>query len=205
LQVFYSFCFIFDFKLFYHHYLDPFRSRRVVFGVCHRLESFSRSAPRPERRELVAKDVCEALGVVSHRDAVTKLDDDEKGGVGLADAMGRVQDPSSACSRAKKDGSRAEPSNQRPTLAGAGLMAPAGRPSLQHRWHAAEVASAVPNIGHDISDHYLHLSAIHPAPERLWRTSVFNGPLKAATSDDASFPRYEFHSQRFAILAKHIV
>lgn len=40
----------------------------------------------------VAADVCEALTIANHRDAVTKLDDDEKDGVGIADAIGREQE-----------------------------------------------------------------------------------------------------------------
>lgn len=39
----------------------------------------------------VAKDVCAALGVQNHRGAVARLDDDEKVGVGIADALGREQ------------------------------------------------------------------------------------------------------------------
>jgi prophage antirepressor-like protein len=39
----------------------------------------------------VAKDVCEALGITNHRDAVASLDDDEKYDVGITDAMGREQ------------------------------------------------------------------------------------------------------------------
>ncbi len=33
----------------------------------------------------VAKDVCEALGISNHRDAVSRLDDDEKADVGISD------------------------------------------------------------------------------------------------------------------------
>jgi prophage antirepressor-like protein len=40
----------------------------------------------------VAADVCEALGIANHRDAVIKLDEDEKRAVGLTDAIGREQD-----------------------------------------------------------------------------------------------------------------
>jgi len=39
----------------------------------------------------VAKDVCACLGIVNHRDALAKLDDDEKDGVGISDAIGREQ------------------------------------------------------------------------------------------------------------------
>jgi hypothetical protein len=74
--------------------------------------------------------------------------------------------------------------------------------SISLRMRAAKVADTTRVVNGDL---WRHLAEIKSAPEWLWRTSVFNGPLKAATSDDASFPRYEFHSQRFAILAKHIV
>jgi prophage antirepressor-like protein len=40
----------------------------------------------------VAKDVCAALGIANHKDAVLKLDDDERDGVGLTDPMGRLQE-----------------------------------------------------------------------------------------------------------------
>jgi prophage antirepressor-like protein len=38
-----------------------------------------------------AKEVCKAIGIANHRDAVRKLDDDEKG-VGLTDTLGGEQD-----------------------------------------------------------------------------------------------------------------
>ena len=40
---------------------------------------------------LVAKDVCEVLGISNHRDACTLLDDDERDDVGITDAIGRKQ------------------------------------------------------------------------------------------------------------------
>ena len=40
----------------------------------------------------VASDVCGVLGISNHRDAVVKLDADEKRGVGLTDAIGREQE-----------------------------------------------------------------------------------------------------------------
>lgn len=39
----------------------------------------------------VAKDVCDVLGISNGRDAVSRLDDDEKDGVGITDAIGREQ------------------------------------------------------------------------------------------------------------------
>ncbi|MDO4561377.1 MAG: Bro-N domain-containing protein [bacterium] len=39
----------------------------------------------------VAKDVCDALELGNARDAVSTLDEDEKDGVGIPDAMGRTQ------------------------------------------------------------------------------------------------------------------
>ena len=39
----------------------------------------------------VAADVCRALDISNHRDAVQALDDDEKDGVGISDAIGRSQ------------------------------------------------------------------------------------------------------------------
>lgn len=39
----------------------------------------------------VTKDVCNCLGIVNHRDAVRKLDADEKDGVGITDAISRQQ------------------------------------------------------------------------------------------------------------------
>lgn len=39
----------------------------------------------------VAKDVCYALGIVNHKDALSKLDDDEKRGVDITDPIGRNQ------------------------------------------------------------------------------------------------------------------
>ena len=39
----------------------------------------------------VAKDVCEALAISNNRDAVSRLDDDEKCAVGIPDAIGREQ------------------------------------------------------------------------------------------------------------------
>ena len=39
----------------------------------------------------VLKDVCAAFGVMNYRDVGARLDDDEKGEVGIADAIGRIQ------------------------------------------------------------------------------------------------------------------
>lgn len=39
----------------------------------------------------VAKDVCNCLGIANHRDAVRRLDSDERDGVGITDAIGREQ------------------------------------------------------------------------------------------------------------------
>lgn len=39
----------------------------------------------------MAKDVCESLGISNHRDALTRLDDDEKDDVGITDTIGRTQ------------------------------------------------------------------------------------------------------------------
>lgn len=39
----------------------------------------------------VAKDVCDVLGIVNHKDAVSRLDNDEKRGVGITDPIGRQQ------------------------------------------------------------------------------------------------------------------
>ena len=40
----------------------------------------------------VAMDICEALGIANSRDAMDRLDDDEKDEVGLSDAIGRKQE-----------------------------------------------------------------------------------------------------------------
>ena len=40
----------------------------------------------------VAKDVCEVLGISNHIDAVSRLDDDERDGVGITDPIGRQQE-----------------------------------------------------------------------------------------------------------------
>lgn len=40
---------------------------------------------------LVAKDVCDFLGLQNHKDAISGLDDDEKTGVAIPDPHGRVQ------------------------------------------------------------------------------------------------------------------
>lgn len=47
---------------------------------------------RSEEPWFVAADVCRILGITNHRDAVQKLDDDEKDCVGLTDAIGRDQE-----------------------------------------------------------------------------------------------------------------
>ena len=39
----------------------------------------------------VAKDVCAILGISNHKDAVSRLDDDERDGVGITDPIGRQQ------------------------------------------------------------------------------------------------------------------
>ncbi len=42
----------------------------------------------------VAQDVCGCLGIASHRDAISKLEDDERDAVGITDAIGREQSQS---------------------------------------------------------------------------------------------------------------
>lgn len=39
----------------------------------------------------VAKDVCEVLGIANHKDAASRLDEDERRGVGITDPIGRPQ------------------------------------------------------------------------------------------------------------------
>lgn len=39
----------------------------------------------------VAKDVCQVLGIANHKDAVSRLDEDERHGVGITDPIGRSQ------------------------------------------------------------------------------------------------------------------
>lgn len=39
----------------------------------------------------IAKDVCEVLTIANHKDAIGRLDDDEKDEVGITDAIGRIQ------------------------------------------------------------------------------------------------------------------
>ncbi len=39
----------------------------------------------------VGKDICEALGIRNNRDALLRLDEDEKDDVGLTDTIGRRQ------------------------------------------------------------------------------------------------------------------
>lgn len=40
----------------------------------------------------VGKDICNALGFANHNDALSRLDDDERDGVGITDPMGRSQE-----------------------------------------------------------------------------------------------------------------
>ena len=39
----------------------------------------------------LAQDVCRVIGIVNHRDALSRVDDEDKDGVGITDAMGRKQ------------------------------------------------------------------------------------------------------------------
>lgn len=39
----------------------------------------------------IAKDVCQVLGIANHKDAVSRLDDDERQGVGITDPLGIKQ------------------------------------------------------------------------------------------------------------------
>jgi len=56
---------------------------------------FENNSVRVIRRDgtgwFVLADVCQVLEVANHRDAATRLDDDEKDGVGIADTIGRKQ------------------------------------------------------------------------------------------------------------------
>ena len=40
----------------------------------------------------MGKDVCQVLGLVNHKDALGRLDDDERYGVGITDPIGRQQE-----------------------------------------------------------------------------------------------------------------
>lgn len=63
------------------------------------MEVFSFSSERiPVRVQIVngepwfvAKDVCQVLGIANHKDAVSRLDEDEKRGVGITDPLGILQ------------------------------------------------------------------------------------------------------------------
>lgn len=76
--------------------LDRLDERPTKVGA---LEVFSFSSNRiPVRLQLidgepwfVAKDVCQVLGIANHKDAVSRLDNDEKDGVGIIDPIGRQQ------------------------------------------------------------------------------------------------------------------
>lgn len=48
----------------------------------------------PENPEWLAMDVCLVLGIKNPRDLLSRMPENEKGGVGLTDAMGRVQQTS---------------------------------------------------------------------------------------------------------------
>lgn len=50
-----------------------------------------RALDRAGQPWFVAADVCRALDIANHRDAVQGLEEDEKGGVGISDAIGREQ------------------------------------------------------------------------------------------------------------------
>ncbi len=50
-----------------------------------------RALDRAGQPWFVAADVCRALDIANHRDAVQALEEDEKGGVGISDAIGREQ------------------------------------------------------------------------------------------------------------------
>ena len=54
-------------------------------------ESTIRCGGTADKPWFVAKDVCDVLGIANARDALGRLDDDEKGDVGIADAIGRKQ------------------------------------------------------------------------------------------------------------------
>ena len=55
-------------------------------------ESAVRVVPNGNTPVFVAKDVCAVLGIANHRDAISSLDDDEVGCVGIPDAMGRIRE-----------------------------------------------------------------------------------------------------------------
>lgn len=62
------------------------------------VEVFNFSQKAPIRVQLinsepwfVAKDVCEVLGIANHKDAASRLDEDERRGVGITDPIGRPQ------------------------------------------------------------------------------------------------------------------
>jgi prophage antirepressor-like protein len=50
-----------------------------------------RVAVREGEPWFVAKDVCEALGIVNHKDAISRLPEHQKDGVGITDPIGREQ------------------------------------------------------------------------------------------------------------------
>lgn len=67
-------------------------------GVAHLPKTFShesfgdiRAFEKNGEPWFVAADVCRALGIVNHKDALTRLDEDEKSGVALTDPHGREQ------------------------------------------------------------------------------------------------------------------
>lgn len=102
----------------------------------------------------VAADVCAALGVANNRDAVAKLDDDEKG-VGLIDTLGGTQEMLVV----NESGMNAIILRSRDAMK-------SGTPAHRYRkWVTAEVLPAIRKYGM-----YLHAPAMRPSmTKEHWR------------------------------------
>ena len=115
----------------------------------------------------VASDVCKALGIVNAKDAVGKLDNDEKSGVGITDPHGRTQITN--------------------CVSEAGLytlILKSRKPEAKafKRWITHEVIPSIRKHGAYVSDKVLKLMDEHPEliPEYFQRLRDENAKAKAA-------------------------
>ena len=115
----------------------------------------------------VASDVCKALGIVNAKDAVGKLDNDEKSGVGITDPHGRTQITN--------------------CVSEAGLytlILKSRKPEAKafKRWITHEVIPSIRKHGAYVSDKVLKLMDEHPEliPEYFQRLRDENANARAA-------------------------
>jgi len=115
----------------------------------------------------VAQDVCHCLGIANHRNATKKLDDDEKDGVQILDAIGRLQ----------KTTIVSESGMYAIILRSDGAMTPGTQVHAFRKWVTHKVLPAIRKTG-------VYIDESHPNVRAAAQSDLGSQPQPHATAPD---------------------